>query len=586
MKVLVLASLAYSLVNFRGALLREMIAEGHDVVACAPDEDPATIAKLSAMGVRFRQVPMDRTGTNPWRDLRTLRAMVRTIRAEAPDIILAYTQKPIVYGGIAARLAGGGARFFAMVSGLGHVYSEDGPASWTRATLRRLTSLLYRVAVARAAGIFVFNADDADEMRRHGIVGRGRRIVQVPGSGIDTTDFRHVPVPEGAPVFLLIARLMRNKGIGEFVEAAASVRDLYPDARFQILGPHESGPAGFAAEEVETWRARGIEYLGATRDVRPWLAQASVFVLPTWYREGLPRTILEAMATGRPIITTDMPGCRETVVPGENGLLIPPRDAPALAQAMAQLAADPALVRSMGAHSRQLAQQRFRVDKVNAQLLGEMSLTGAPPVPHPRRALSDYRLAERGLAMLTLVAAAPLLLLVAGAVALMLGRPVLFRQRRAGQGGRTFQLVKFRSMSHASTGDGRLLPDAARLTGFSRLLRRSRLDELPELWNIARGEMSFVGPRPLLPETVDAMGERGKRRGAVRPGLTGWAQVNGNALLSDADKLALDLWYIDNRSLARDAKIVLRTLAMLTHGERISDLNIGRAYARTADRRG
>ncbi|WP_423605179.1 sugar transferase [Sphingomonas sp. MS122] len=586
MKVLVLASLAYSLVNFRGALLREMIAEGHEVVACAPDADPATLAELSAMGVRFRLVPMDRTGTNPLRDLRTLYAMTAILRAETPDIVLAYTQKPIVYGGIATRLAGGRARFFAMVSGLGHVYSEDGPATWSRATLRRLTSLLYRVAVGRAAAIFVFNADDADEMRRHGIAGPGRRIVQVPGSGIDTVDFRHVPIPEGAPVFLLIARLMRNKGIREFVEAAAPVRDRHPAARFQILGPHEPGPAGFAAEEVDAWRARGIEYLGATRDVRPWLAQASVFVLPSWYREGLPRTILEAMATGRPIITTNMPGCRETVVPGENGLLVPPRDVLALAHAMAQLAADPALVRSMGAHSRQLAQQRFRVDKVNAQLLGEMGLTGAPPMPCRRRALSDYRFAERGLAALALVAVAPLLLLLAGAVTLTLGRPILFRQRRAGEGGRAFELIKFRSMSDAGAGSGRPLPDEARLTCFGRLLRRSRLDELPELWNIARGEMSFVGPRPLLPETVDAMGERGKRRSEVRPGLTGWAQVNGNALLGDADKLALDLWYIDNRSLARDGKIILRTLTMLAQGERISDLNIGRAYARAADRRG
>ncbi|WP_343517621.1 sugar transferase [Sphingomonas sp.] len=582
MKVLVLASLAYSLVNFRGPLLREMVAEGHDVVACAPDEDAATIAELAAMHVRFRQVPMDRAGTNPWRDLATLRALIKTIRAEAPDLILAYTQKPIVYGGIAARLAGGDARFFAMVSGLGHVYSDDASTPWP---LRRLISLLYRVAVARAAGIFVFNADDADEMRHHGIVGRDRRIVQVPGSGIDTSEFRHVPIPDGPPVFLLIARLMRNKGIGEFVAAAAAIRDRHPDARFQILGPHEPGPAGFLAEEVDAWRAQGIEYLGATRDVRPRLAQASVFVLPTWYREGLPRTILEALATGRPVITTDTPGCRETVLPGENGLLVPPRNVPALAEAMAQLAADPALVRSMGAHSRQLAQQHFRVDKVNAQLLGEMGLTGAPPPRSARRALSDHRLAERGLAALALVAAAPFLLLIAGAVALMLGRPVLFRQRRAGEGGRAFELVKFRSMRDLDT-DSPPLPDEARLTPFGKLLRRSRLDELPELWNILRGEMSFVGPRPLLPETVDAMGARGKRRGEVRPGLTGWAQVNGNALLSDADKLALDLWYIDNRSLARDARIILRTFSTVAQGERIDGLSIGRAYARAADRRG
>lgn len=583
MKVLVLASLAYSLVNFRAALLREMVAEGHEVVACAPDEDPAVRAELSAMGVRFIPVPMDRAGTNPLRDLATLRALIRTIRREAPDICLAYTQKPIIYGGIAMRIAGGGGRFFAMVSGLGHVYSDDRPATWPRLMLRWVASALYRMAVARAAGIFVFNADDAGEMRRHGIVGPGRRIIQVPGSGIDTVKFPHVPIPDGAPVFLLIARLMRNKGISEFIEAAASVRARYPEARFQILGPQEPGPAGFSAEEIDTWRAQGIDYLGATRDVRPHLAQSSVFVLPSCYREGLPRTILEALATGRPVITTDTPGCRETVVPGENGLLVPPRNVPVLARAMEQLAGDPERVRSMGAHSRQLAQQHFRVERVNEQLLTEMGLIGTPPGPTRHRALGDHRLAERTLAMLVLVAAIPLLLLVAVAVALALGGPVLFSQRRAGHGGQTFRLVKFRSMAEA---DGEPLSDEARLTPFGRLLRRTRLDELPELWNIARGEMSFVGPRPLLPETVEAMGRAGVRRGEVRPGLTGWAQVNGNALLNDADKLALDLWYIDNRSLTRDAKIILRTFTMVIGGERVSPANIGRAYARIADRRG
>lgn len=160
---------------------------------------------------------------------------------------------------------------------------------------------------------------------------------------------------------------------------------------------------------------------------------------------------------------------------------------------------------------------------------------------------------------------------------------MLFRQRRAGQGGHAFDLVKFRSMAAAGAHP---LPDAARLSSFGRLLRRTRLDELPELWNIVRGEMSFVGPRPLLPETVAAMGKAGARRGQVRPGLTGWAQVNGNALLSDSDKLALDLWYIDNRSLTRDGKIILRTFTMLARGERVSPANIGRAYARVADRRG
>jgi lipopolysaccharide/colanic/teichoic acid biosynthesis glycosyltransferase/glycosyltransferase involved in cell wall biosynthesis len=585
-KIVILASLAYSLVNFRGALLRRMVAEGHDVVACAPDDDPATDAELRKMGITYRRVPMDRIGTNPVRDLGTLGAMRRMIRSEAPDVILAYTQKPIIYGGMAARIAAPRARFFAMVSGLGHVYSDDEPASGKRRFLRPLISLLYRIAIARAAGIFVFNADDEAEMRRHAILSPRQRVIQVPGSGIDTVQFAQQPIPQGPPTFLLIARLMRNKGIGEFVEAAAMVRRQYPDTRFQILGPQEPGKAGFSADEMAAWQVKGVDYLGSTRDVRPHLAQASVFVLPTYYREGLPRTILEAMAIGRPIITTDMPGCRETVILGENGMLVPPRDVEALAAAMARLAVNPARLAAMGARSRQLAEDRYHVDKVNSLLLTEMSLIG-PSLQRPEgRALGDYPLVERTLAALAFIAMLPVMLLLGMVVALALGRPVLFRQHRAGRGGRVFDLVKFRSMRDLRDAQGRPLPDEARLTAFGKLLRRSRLDELPELWNIARGEMSLVGPRPLLPATVAAMGEKGERRGSVRPGLTGWAQVNGNALLSDADKLALDLWYVEHRSLGRDLWIALRTVATLFGGERISQMHIRRAYASVADRRG
>ncbi|NWK98778.1 hypothetical protein DM806_24570 [Sphingobium lactosutens] len=586
MKILVLASLAYSLVNFRGALLRRMVAEGHEVVACAPDEDPATDAELHRMGIGYRRVPMDRIGTNPWRDIGTLWALGRIIRSEAPDVILAYTQKPIIYGGMAARSAAPRARFFAMVSGLGHVYSDDEPASGKRRFLRPLISFLYRMAIARAAGIFVFNADDEAEMRRHAILSPRQRATQVPGSGIDTAQFTQQPIPDGPPIFLLVARLMRNKGIGEFVEAAVKVRRQCPDARFRILGPQEPGKAGFSAEEMASWQAKGIDYLGSTRDVRPHLAAASVFVLPTFYREGLPRTILEAMAVGRPIVTTDTPGCRETVIPGKNGLLVPPRDAEALASAMALLAANPDRITAMGACSRQLAEDRYHVDKVNGLLLKEMGLIGPSPRRPDGRALGDHPLVERTLAGLALIALLPVMLLLGMVVALILGRPVLFRQHRAGRGGQAFDLVKFRSMGDLRDAQGQSLPDEARLTSFGRLLRRSRLDELPELWNIARGEMSFVGPRPLLPATVEMMGERGLRRGSVRPGLTGWAQVNGNALLSDADKLALDLWYVEHRSLGRDLWIALRTVGTIFGGERISPMHIRRAYASVADRRG
>lgn len=581
MKILVLASLAYSLTNFRGALLRRMAAEGHDVVACAPDEDAEVTRELAGMGVRFRSVSMSRTGLNPFRDLATLFQLRRIIRDEAPYAVLAYTQKPIIYGGIAARLTRK-PRFVAMVSGLGHAFSEGGGLK--RLLLRGLVSLLYRAAVARAAAVLVFNKDDAGELQRHGIL-RAQPVIQIPGSGVDLQRFPYRPVPEGPPIFLLVARLMRDKGLAEFVTAARIVRSRYPDARFQILGPQDPNPTGIGQAELDAWvRSGSIEYLGETRDVAPFLAAASVFVLPTYYREGLPRTILEAMATGRAIITTDMPGCRETVEPGENGFLVAPRDSEALAEAMLRFAEQPALARIMGDRSRSLAAEKFEVSRTNDLVIA--AVTGQSEHRPRRRALQDRPIFEGTAALILAIVSLPLMGLIAAAVWLAMGRPILHVQRRAGVGGLPFALVKFRTMRDTRDGAGRLLPDDRRVTGLGRLLRRTRFDELPELWNILAREMSLIGPRPLLPETVAAMGSPGMARCSVRPGLTGWAQVNGNALLTDADKLSLDLWYIENRSLWLDLRIAAQTLWTVLHGERLNPAQIEKAYARTAHRCG
>lgn len=377
MKILVVASYAFSLVNFRGELLSEMIAAGHQVIACAPEDDRDVAATLGRMGVRYRRLPMRRAAISVLADLATLTALIRLLWAERPDIVLAYTQKPIIYSGLASRLVGRG-RFFAMVSGLGYVFTEG--QSWTRTVLRPLVSRLYRSAVRRAEALFVFNGDDHHELLQRGIVDTRHRVVQVPGSGVDLDRFPHLPVPEGPPVFLMIARLLRDKGPHDFVEAAKRVRARYPDARFELLGPLDPNPAAVSAAELRRWcEERVIDYLGETRDVRPHLARAHVFVLPTAYREGLPRTILEAMATGRPIVTTLSPGCRETVTPGENGYLVPMRDVSSLTEALMRFADDPGLASRMGQRSREAAEMRFGVDRVNATLLATMGLAKAGP---------------------------------------------------------------------------------------------------------------------------------------------------------------------------------------------------------------
>jgi glycosyltransferase involved in cell wall biosynthesis len=308
------------------------------------------------MGATYRQMPMARAGMNPFIDIVTLAWLVRCFWQERPQALLAYTQKPIIYGGIASRFFRN-IDFYAMVSGLGHMYSEGG--SRLLASVRAMVSILYRLAIRDAKAIFVFNSDDRGEMLRHGIITPDCPVIQVPGSGVDLSHYAQAPLPDGPPVFLMIARLLRNKGLIEYVEAAKTVKAHFPEARFRLLGPLDENPAAVTRAEIEQWHNRGIiEYLGETRDVRPHLARASIFVLPSWYREGLPRTILEAMSVGRGVITTDMPGCREPIDQGINGFVVEPRSAKALADAMLRICNDPTLLRPRAGRQSSITQSK------------------------------------------------------------------------------------------------------------------------------------------------------------------------------------------------------------------------------------
>lgn len=373
MKVLVLSSLAFSLVNFRGALLADMRRLGHEVVAAAPDRDPEVEARLAAMGISFRIVPMQRTGTNPLSDLRTLFSYWNLIRQERPDVVLAYTQKPIIYGGIAASIYGK-TRFYALMSGLGHLFSED---AHNRVLVKGIFVRLYRAALRGARKVFVFNRDDQADMIAAGIIDSGIDVLQVPGSGVDTGHFSARPLNEEPATFLMMGRLMRDKGVYDFLEAARIVHERHPRVRFQILGrPEENNRTGIAADEVRRLSEQyPVQFLAETRDVRPYLAGCSVFVLPSFYREGLPRTILEAMSVGRAVITTDMPGCRDPIENGANGIIVPPKSPVELAGAMCRLVEDPALLRRMALRSREIAERTYDVRLVNRMLLANMGLT-------------------------------------------------------------------------------------------------------------------------------------------------------------------------------------------------------------------
>jgi glycosyltransferase involved in cell wall biosynthesis len=371
MRVAVVGPLAASLEHFRGAMLRSMVAHGHEVLALAPEDDAGVRARLAAMGVGFATVPLGRTGVNPLRDALTVISLTRTFRAFKVDAVLVYAAKPVIYGSIAARLAGVPVRA-AMITGVGSALG--GRSRLRRRALSVLLRSLYRVGLRYANIVFFQNPDDERLFRSLRLVRDRSRVVQIRGSGVDLVHFSCQPFPPEPITFVMIGRLIRDKGVREYVEAARHVHRSRPDVRIQLLGPLDSNPSAISAKEIQAMRTEGIvEYLGSTSDVRPFLARAHICVLPS-YGEGMPRSLLEAMAMGRAILTTDVPGCRETVEAGRNGLLVPPRDATALADAMLCMVSNLGQLEEMGRQSRALAEERFDVHAVNRAILSAMHL--------------------------------------------------------------------------------------------------------------------------------------------------------------------------------------------------------------------
>jgi glycosyltransferase involved in cell wall biosynthesis len=374
MTFLILASSPRSLCNFRGALIEAVLERGHAAHACAPGllSDQPTRDWLEARGVICHDAPFTRTGVNPINDLRALVQLTRLMRCVRPDVCLGYTIKPVIWGTIAAWLARVPQRV-ALITGLG--YAFVGEARGKRALIRRIVSLLYSVALSRATLVFFQNSDDRDDFMRWGILPRDAQVVLVNGSGVDTSFFAPAGFPDPPLRFLLIARLLRDKGIREYVEAAAYLRQTHPEMECHLVGPLDSNPEAIDESEVIAWQEAGhIVWHGWLSDVRPAIAAAHVYVLPS-YREGTPRSVLEATSMGRPIITTDAPGCRETVQEGVNGFLIPVRDPKALAEAMERFLLEPDIVSQMGANSRRIAKEKYDVHKVNVVMMDAMGLS-------------------------------------------------------------------------------------------------------------------------------------------------------------------------------------------------------------------
>ncbi|MDD4873771.1 MAG: glycosyltransferase family 4 protein [Dehalococcoidales bacterium] len=379
-----------SLVNFRGTLIETMLAKGVKVCAAANGRDSNTEAKLLAMGVQYFPLHIARTGINPLADIVTIFDLICLMRRVKPDIVMSHTIKPVIYGGFVARLCGV-RKVFSMIEGLGSVFMPY--ESSIQALYSIIAKMLYRIGLIASKRVFFLNPDDLNQFVTEGYVSR-QKAVLLNGIGIDLVYYTKEEMPEPSRLrFLMIARLLKDKGVREYIAAAKIVCASYQNVEFILAGDLDDNPSSIKQKELDLWqRDRIVNHAGWVDDVRPLIRSCHIFILPSYYREGTPRTSLEAMATGRAIITTDMPGCRETVDMsvdesvwkkeedvsklkiGRNGIMVPPKDVESLAAAMKFFFRHQEQIAIMGNESRHYAEERYDIHKVNIIILREMGL--------------------------------------------------------------------------------------------------------------------------------------------------------------------------------------------------------------------
>lgn len=367
--VLLVGSHPESLLNFRGPLIQDMIASGISVVVTAPDIDPVVRAGLAKIGARIFDIPLSRASTSILANLRYMRALRALMRETSPDLVLTYTIKPNIWGSIAAGRMG--IRSASMVTGLG--LAVAGGIGLKQAMIGKITRWLYARATRSNQQVVFQNPDDRDAFISMGCLEDPSKACLVNGSGVDTTYFSPTPLP-GTPTFLMVSRLLASKGVLEYSAAAKLVKRIHPEARFLLVGFLDEVSDSVSEEQLQGCISDGVEFLGKLDDVRPAIARASCYVLPSYYPEGTPRSVLEAMSMGRPIITTDMPGCRETTRDGVNGYLVEARKVDPIVNAMCRIIEDPVLTIRMGAESRGVAEEKYDVRKVNKALLQHLQV--------------------------------------------------------------------------------------------------------------------------------------------------------------------------------------------------------------------
>jgi lipopolysaccharide/colanic/teichoic acid biosynthesis glycosyltransferase/glycosyltransferase involved in cell wall biosynthesis len=538
-------------------------------------------------GVAAHAIAMSRR-VDPLRDLVALIRLWRQLRRLRPRIVHAHTPKGGLLGMVAAWMARVPVRVYTL-----HGLPLQTAAGWRRRLLwwsERISCLLAHARFCVSPSLRQAVADEGIcPIDRLGVLGagsvggvdaRGRFDPLRTGAEARRGTRERLGIPAEAPVIGFVGRIARDKGILELFGAWRILRDRYPELRLLLVGPFERHDP-IPVEVAEAFdRDDRVHLAGFVADTPSFYAASDILALPT-HREGLGQTILEAAAMGLPVVASRVAGCIDSVRDGVTGRLVPVRDVRALSDALRGYLDDPALREAHGQAGRDRVLRHFRPEDLWDATAGAyedlLTVRGRPalgPAPgvdgsiHPPswRTHSVKRLLDLIAAAGGLIVLSPLMAGVALMISVVSGRPFLFRQVRPGLNGKPFVLVKFRTMREAYGPDGTPLPDADRLTPLGVFLRRTSLDELPQLWNVLKGEMSLVGPRPLLVEYLPYYNDRQRLRHEVRPGITGLAQVHGRNLLPWEVRLELDAQYVQNLSLWLDLRILARTALRVAGG--------------------
>ncbi|MBB6674815.1 sugar transferase [Cohnella nanjingensis] len=549
---------------------------GYDVhlVSSRDGYDPRM---TEATGLKLHFVPMDRR-IRPWADLRSVLSLRKLFREMKFDVVHTHTAKAGVLGRIAA--------WTARVPTIVHTshglpfYEGQSPKAY------RLYRELERVGARFCHALSSQNREDIAKLQELA----PRKPVYWEGNGIDLDKLTEAKervgerslsllrtaygIPEGRRVLLMGARFEPVKNHGLLLDALDRLNRLGRLDFTTLLagtGPLESEIKARISTLGLTER---VLLIGHQSPLHDHLLLADAVAL-TSEKEGIPRIVMEAMAFGRPVIATDALGTRELVSPERTGMLVPLERPDLLAESLERLMGDADLRERMGAEARRVVEAEFTerivVERL-CRLYAELDPANASSLRRrgARRRAFAKRLTDLAVSVPALLFLLPTLLIVAGLVRWKLGSPVLFKQERPGLYGKPFKVYKFRTMTDRRDASGELLPDADRLTAFGRLLRKLSLDELPQLLNVVKGDMSLVGPRPLLMEYLSLYTPEQARRHHLRPGITGWAQVNGRNAVSWEEKFRLDVDYVDKQTVTLDLKILLLTVLKVVRREGIA----------------